>query len=82
MGHAAGADPAWMARAISGVVLILWAVAILLSALLRGFSTDGGAFGAGQMVGFVIFPIVLLWLGRRALVKGLAARRLSRAQGH
>jgi hypothetical protein len=81
MGHAAGADPAWMARAISGVVLILWAVAILLSGLLQGFSPDGGAFGAGQMPGFVNFPIVLIWPGRRALITGLAARRRSRAPG-
>ena len=68
-----------MARAISGVLLILWAVAILVSAVLRGFTTEGGAFGIGQLVGFVVFPMLLVWLGRRALIKGLAAWRLSHA---
>ena len=73
------ADAIWMTRAISGVLLILWAAAILVSGVLRGFATDGGAFGAGHLVGFVLFPILLVWLGRRALIKGLAARRLSHA---
>jgi hypothetical protein len=75
----AGANATRMARAISGLVLILWAVGLLLSGLLRGVATDGGAYGAGQIVGFVIFPMLVIWLGRRALIKGLAARRLSRA---
>jgi ABC-type transporter Mla maintaining outer membrane lipid asymmetry permease subunit MlaE len=61
------------------VFLILWAVVILMSGVLRGFSTEGGAYGVGQWSGFVVFPMLLIWLGRRALIKGLAARRLSHA---
>jgi hypothetical protein len=68
-----------MARAISGVILILWAVALVVSGLTRGLGADAGAYGAGQLVGFVIFPILLIWLGRRALIKGLEAIRLSKA---
>jgi hypothetical protein len=68
-----------MARAISGVLLILWAVALVVSGLARGVGADAGAYGAGQLAGFVIFPILLIWLGRRALIKGLAAIRLSKA---
>jgi hypothetical protein len=41
--------------------------------------TQGGAFGFGELLGFIVFPILLVWLGRRAIIRGLAAHRLSRA---
>ena len=61
------------ARIISGVVLILWAVAILVSAVVRG-SEGTGAYAAGQKVGW-LFAVALVALGVRAIIKGREARR-------
>jgi hypothetical protein len=62
-----------MARIISGVVLVIWGVAILASPLWR--ETDWtGAAAAGQKLAWV-FAVALVVLGTRAILKGRAARR-------
>lgn len=66
-------DPASMTRIISGVALILWGSFILLSFIIRGLPAEGGAFGVGQLASLA-FAVLLLWLGRRAVIKGAADR--------
>jgi len=62
-----------MARIISGVVLMAWGVAILVSAAVRG-SDGSGAYASGQKVAWIL-AVVLVLLGARAVVKGRQSRR-------
>jgi hypothetical protein len=62
-----------MARLISGVLLIVWGLALLISGLFRDVDGDG-AYATGQTAGW-LFGFVLLALGVRAVMKGREARR-------
>jgi hypothetical protein len=62
-----------MARLISGVLLIIWGLALLVSGFVRDVDGDG-AYAAGQVAGW-LFGFVLLALGVRAVVKSRVARR-------
>lgn len=69
-----------MARMISGVALMVWGAAILLSAAVRG--ADGsGAYAAGQKTAWVL-ALVLVGLGVSAFVKGRQARRAQSPAGN
>lgn len=62
-----------MARIISGVVLVIWGVAIVISAFFR--DVDGtGAYATGQKLGWV-FAVALVALGTRAIITGRKTRR-------
>ena len=61
-----------MARLISGVVLVIWGFAILVSALFRDTDTST-AYGTGQMLASV-FAVLLVAAGGHAILKGRAAR--------
>jgi len=65
----------FMARMISGVLLVAWGSALLVSGLFRDYDT-GSAYGTGQFLGWA-FGVVLVALGIRAIVKGREARRQS-----
>lgn len=70
---AAGVEDPQMARTITGVLLLLWGLAILVSAFFR--DVDGtGAYATGQKLSWV-FAVALVALGARAIIKGRAARR-------
>ena len=58
---------------ITGVLLVVWGVALLVSGVFRDYDT-GTAYGAGQVVGWA-FGLVLVALGARAIAKGREARR-------
>jgi hypothetical protein len=60
-----------MARRISGVVLIVWGLAIFVTGFFR--DTEGGAYGTGQTLGW-LFSLGLVALGVRAIVKARASR--------
>jgi hypothetical protein len=62
----------FMARIITGVLLLAWGLALLVSGLFRDYDTST-AYGTGQFLGWV-FGAVLVALGVRAIVKGREAR--------
>jgi len=62
-----------MARMLSGVFLVAWGVALLVSGFFRDYDTST-AYGSGQLLGWA-FGLVLVALGTRAFVKGREARR-------
>jgi hypothetical protein len=62
-----------MARMITGVLLVVWGIALLAAGLFRDFDTSS-AYGAGQVAGWA-FGLVLVAIGARAIITGREARR-------
>lgn len=58
---------------ITGVLLVVWGIALLASGLFRDYDTSS-AYGVGQVAGWA-FGLVLVALGARAIMKGREARR-------
>jgi hypothetical protein len=60
-----------MRQIIIGAILVVWGLAIVVSPLIR--ETHGGAYGAGQMIAWLV-GVVMVVAGARAVLKAREAR--------
>jgi peptidoglycan/LPS O-acetylase OafA/YrhL len=63
-----------MRNTILGAVLAIWGAAILAINLLGNKTNHGGSYGAGQTAA-LIFAVILIVAGVRAVRKGLQTQR-------